>query len=368
MQIEMSTATRSWIRAVGGVLAVLLAIFSAITYAVSLVLGPVLFFFTPEGLGAASRTIQGIPIDLFMAFTFSIPLPLSVGTLFLAVWVVFVASLVLAWFSRNTFPRTIRDALTKPVSTAKANFLFLMPIVTSALLYATILIQQFQETQGVETGSLNFPPQTSPYIILINLIFAVLREEFAFRITSIGIPVGLFLIMRYRSDERISGFLSRLKLLLLAMFSPEHAKIKLGTKNVSANGFLRGISPLEWVLILLTSAVFGSAHFLLGGGWQPGKITTAFLAGFVIGVMYVAYGAYAGVLLHWFFNYYFEVLDRAGATYSGFFQILPNLAELVNLLAGQIVLVVFLLYSAFKLGGYLASKAAGWPAKSDKSA
>jgi len=56
-----------------------------------------------------------------------------------------------------------------------------------------VIIEQFQATQGVQTGNLNFPPATSPYIILLNLAFAPLSEELGFRITSIGIPFGIVL-------------------------------------------------------------------------------------------------------------------------------------------------------------------------------
>ena len=85
-------------------------------------------------------------------------------------------------------------------------------------------------------------------------------------------------------------------------------------------------------------------------------MSTAFLAGLVFAVMYVAYGAYANILLHWFFNYYFTVLEMAGSTYGGIFQAFSTVTELVNLTAGQIVLVAFLLLSAWRLGRYLTVK------------
>lgn len=355
------------VKTAGKVLALFLVVFSIISYITSLALGPVLFFSTSDGLSVASRRIQGIPIEFFVVFTIPVPLAISIGILFVAVWAIFVVCVILAWLSRGGFINSIKGGFTKTMTLAKTNFLFVMPLVSTALLYATVLIQKFQETQGVQTGSLSFPPKTSPYVILLNLAFAPLREEFAFRITSIGIPLGIFLVFLYRYDPRISGLKNRVKLILLATFSPELVKVKLGYRNVGANGFLRGISPLEWVLILITSTIFGLAHYLLGGGWEIGKISTAFLAGLVFAIMFVAYGAYAAVLLHWFFNYYFTVLDLAGSTYGEPFRVLSNYAEFANLAAGQIILVVFLIVSALKFADYLTLKAAGMSQKSESS-
>ena len=355
----MLESIRETAKTLGKGLAVIVVVFSVLSYIVSLALGPILFFSTTDGIGVTSRTIHQIPVSFFMAFDIPIPAPVSVGAMFLGVWVIFVVCIVLAWLSRGGFLNSFKDVLSKSIAMSKTNFLFIMPLAASALLSATVIITQFQETQGVQTGSLNFPPQTSAYLILLELAFAPLREEFAFRITSIGIPLGIFLLFLYRHDPRISGLKNGLKLVLLTMFSPEIAKVKVGYRNVATKGLFRGISPLEWILILTTSLVFGAAHLLLGGGWEIGKVTTAFLAGFVFGIMYVTYGAYASILMHWFFNYFFTILDMAGSTYGGGFPVLSGLVELTNIAAGEIILVVVLLISALKLANYLAAKAAG---------
>lgn len=339
-------------------LALLLVVLSAIGYVVSLALGPVLFFSTSDGLTVAAREIHVLPIDVFMVITFPIPLGVSLGALFLGLWAAFVVCLIFAWLSRGGFVKSIGDVFTKSISLAKTNFLFTMPLVATGLLYTTVLIQQFQETQGVQTGSLSFPPATSPYLILVELAFAPLREEFAFRITSIGIPLAIFLVFAYRSDPKIIRLTDRVKVILLTMLSPERAKAKLGYRTVGANGLLHGISPLEWALILITGAAFGLAHFLLGGGWEVGKITTSFLSGVVFGIAYVAYGAYAPILLHWFFNYYFTVLNLADTTYGGAFHEFSYLTVLTNLLAGQVILVAFLLFTALKIADFLTLRAA----------
>jgi hypothetical protein len=349
---------------VGRVLALLLALFSAATYVITLILGPVLFFTTSDGLSEAARHLHQLPVDIFMLVPLYFPLGISHGALFIAIWIVFVLCIAAAALSKGGFLKSIREALSKPVSIAKTNFLYLMPLVATGLLYATILISDFQTTQGIQTGSLNFPAQTNPYYILLNLAYAPIDEEFAFRITTIGIPVALFLLVTYRSDPRLVGFRKKASFLLLTLFSPELAKSKLGQKTVAANGFVRGISPLEWFLILVSSVMFGVAHYISGGGWEIGKVSTACLAGLVFAVIYVSYGAYADILLHWFFNYYFTVLDMAATAYGSAASGFANFVELGNIAAGPIVLVFFLLVSALRLGDYLTLRASGGTPKS----
>ena len=353
----MSTSKET-AKGVGKLLVLILVVFSTISYLVSLLVGPILFYSTKDGLTVAARHIHQLPIDFFMVLTIPIPLGFSLGVLFAAIWVAFVICFIFAWLSRGGFIASVRNVLTKGETIAKTNFLIVMPLVTSGLLCATILIEQFQVTQGVQTGSLNFPPATSPYLILLELAFAPLNEEFAFRITSIGIPLAIFLAFRYRSDPNVSGWKNTVKFLLLTMLSPERAKSKVGYRNVSADGFFRGISALEWILILITSLAFGSAHYLLGGGWEIGKVSTAFLAGLFFAIMYVAYGAYADILLHWFFNYYFTVLDMAASAYGGVLSAFANISELTTLVAGGVILVIFLIYMAVRIGNSLVERVA----------
>ena len=348
-------------------LALILAVSSAISYFISLALGPVLFFSTSDGLAAANQRIHSVSIALFMILAVPVPLATSLGVLFVVIWGIFLVCMILALFDRGGFLNSVRGALTSSISLAKTNFLYIMPLIASALFSATIIISQFQESAGVQTGSITFPT-TNPYVILTELSFAPLQEEFAFRITSIGLLVGILLLIVYRSDPRISRLKNKAKLVLLAMFSPELAKSRMGYRNVRANGFPKGISPVEWILILLTAAIFGAAHFLAGSGWEVGKISTAFLAGLVFGIVFVAYGAYASILLHWFFNYYFDVLSKAETAYGGIFHQLSGLADISSFFGGQIILVIFLIFSAFRLGSYFATRASGRVERSDSVA
>jgi len=343
--IPTQSKTIENLKTAGRVIALIFSFFSILTYAASLIVGPIMFYTTSDGLTVASRHLHQLPIDVFTLLEIPVPLGVSFGVLFAGMWVIFVLCFIVAGLTKGGFYRSFTDVLYKPIALAKTNFLYLMPLVASGLLYATIFITQVQEAHGVQTGSLNFPPKTSPYVILLNLAFAPLNEEFAFRITTIGIPVAIALLILFRTSPKLAGIKNKVGLILLTMFSPEMAKSKLGYRNVATNGLLHGITMPEWLLIFGSSFAFGAAHFLLGGGWDIGKVSTAFLAGFVFAIMYECYGAYADILMHWFFNYHFTVLDMASTAYGGVMTAFGNLTEISALVGGVIIVIVFVIAS-----------------------
>ena len=79
----------------------------------------------------------------------------------------------------------------------------------------------------------------------------------------------------------------------------------------------------------------------------------------MFGIAYVAYGAYADILLHWFFDYYFTVLDMGGSTYGAGIAAFANLTEGVSLAAGLVVVVVFLIWTALRISNWLTLKVTG---------
>src|SRR5437899_12663364 len=89
----------------------------------------------------------------------------------------------------------------------------------------------------------------------------------------------------------------------------------------------------------LSSAVFGYAHITSSSTWEIGKVTTAAIAGFVMGLAFLIYGAYATILVHWFFNYYSQIswigtlaFDQSSPTY-------PIYAALNKIVGGCVALV-----------------------------
>ncbi len=128
------------------------------------------------------------------------------------------------------------------------------------------------------------------------------------------------------------SWIEKLRILILAPLFPERAKGQVGVKTVRDYGLKQGISLGEWIALLCTSIVFGLVHYLFSGGWGVGKVTSASMAGLVLGLTYLVYGFQAPILLHWFFNYYFTAFEVAT-------ELHPNLASLASMFESTIVLL-----------------------------
>jgi len=218
-----------------------------------------------------------------------------------------------------------------------------MPVVASTLLFAVSLIIAVQDLGGVPTGGLPAPQtDVEAFSLYLNLTYAPLTEEIGFRIFPIGIFLAAHLLVSQAELGTTSqSFFQRLKLLLFSFLYPDKAKRMVeGVKNVAANGVLDGISKSEWIMLLFTSLVFGAAHIVSGAGWEFGKITSTFVQGFVFGLVYLAYGVQASILLHWFFNYYFYSFELAAHCLSSGFDFFVWI-ELLTLRLGLVFLVVF---------------------------
>jgi len=313
---------------------IVISCFFAFTYFLSAMLGPVIFFFTPDGVAASLKHMNGLPVWLFVVISFRVPIMPNVGGVFLFLAGVFFLCLLAAWKFRESFHSVIRKGTSRPAGKLFNNFLVAMPIITSMLLIAFLIITSLQSSVGVQTEP---PPdfqQELPFIQFFQVSYAVLVEEIGFRIS----PIGLFLIIRIleaqiRKGIVLSGW-ERLKLFFTALIYPDKAKKTVGLKTVSDFGIRKGTSLGEWILIFLTAFVFGLAHFLVGD-WTVGKIIPTFVTGLALGLVYIAYGAYAPILLHWFFNYYTWVLfDENATVYYPYFLPISNLAALMIFAVG----------------------------------
>ena len=324
------------------IITVLLTVFF---YLFAIFLGPTLFFFTPEGLAASMDHLSALPVWFFTIIGFSIPIEIEFGVVFLFIWGVFTASFVAAWKLRENFHRVIRESVVQPIEKLFRNSLFALPFITSMTLIALLALQSFQEVGGIPTGTPPLPGE--PFLDFFELSYAAVVEEIGFRI----IPIGAFLVIYlFWSGKNLVMFSlgQRLKLFVTSLLFPDIAKGMAGMKTVDEHGIRDGISSGEWGMVLFTAAIFGLAHFLLGGGWEIGKTTSAAIAGLVLGLSYLIYGAQAAIIIHWFFNAYFD-------TYFLFSDIYPaatpfsNSAIMISVILGIFgwLTVVFLSY--FKL-------------------
>jgi hypothetical protein len=139
-----------------------------------------------------------------------------------------------------------------------------------------------------------------------NLTYSPIAEEIGFRVTALGLALGIIAMVRIllKSREATAPHGSNpIRLILLTMIYPDYAKGKAGLPTIAGDGW-RGIHWAEWLAVIGVSTIFGLDHYTSGSGWGPGKVLTAGLSGFVLGLTYMAYGPYADILLHWFFNFY----------------------------------------------------------------
>jgi len=320
----------------GSVVGVVL--FLVASYFLALLLGPTLFFLTPKGVASSGQFLDVLPIQLFGVFDLFVPVGLSWGSLFLLLWGVFLVCFVVSWGWRKSLHRVVGEALSRSAGGWFDNWLFTMAVVASVLLAAFVLITALQNVVGVETGVPSLPENS--FEAYLTLAYATLAEEISLRISPIGLFLAVYLFLAGGNAVAAMSFWRRAKLFFAAFLCPDKAKGTVGFRTVAANGFKGGISLGEWVMVLVTALVFGLMHLVSGVGWGPGKVTTAFMNGFVFGLVYLAYGFQAPILLHWFLNYYFYTYFLAAEFYPSVYSLMV-LLESVNIYVGLFGLFAF---------------------------
>jgi len=313
------------------IIAVLFLVFS---YFLSLPLGLALFFFTPPRLDVSRLYLLELQIPLFLDPDFSIPVAINAGLVFLFLLGVYTLCFASAWMFRESLHSVIRKGFSHPFSQLFNNNLFAMPIITSMLFIAFIIIHVFL---GVPTGPGPFEPSEDPlqpFKDFFAVTYSPLVEEIGFRV----IPIGIFLIayLFVIGRERVGTLLGGefLKVLFLIPLYPDKAKELLGVRTVREFG-IRGISLAEWIMIIFTSVAFGLVH--IGGGWEAGKSISASINGLAFGLVYLLYGVQAPILLHWFFNYYLSGYGAYGLALD-FYPIISPIFLLIFL--GTLILGV----------------------------
>ena len=306
-------------------------------------LGILVFFSTAEGLKFSQDMMSLHPLLIV-----DVEMTVNIGLYFLFLWWVFALCFAAAWKYRASLSNKIREFFSSAAKRSPfSNNLLAMPLITSMLLVATIVLNYLQTRGGVPTGSF---PSSDPFLDFLKVSRAPLVEEIIFRI----IPIGAFLVTyvfiagkRTRPDFSWS---QRLKTIILSVFQPEKAKETVGLKTIGKHGLFGGIIWAEWVMVFLTASIFGVAHYL--GGWGPGKISQAAMSGAVFALAYLYYGIQAPILLHWYFNYYFTVFDLSSSYYSAEVDFAYFLAVSTNVFLGilmWIAMMIFGIMAVFKV-------------------
>lgn len=301
------------------------------------------FFFTQEGLALST---QSFPFPVLILFVVGFVTPsLNVGGVFLLTWTIYAICFLGAWRWRESFHNVLGGSMSGKPRSIFSNFLFAMPLFSTMALTAVLAIIYSQAAAGVETGVLQLPPDL--HEAFLDLAYGPLIEELAFRLVPIGLLMVLYVFSAAKNVQVVSSMGSRLKLFLYAFIYPEGAKRVAGLPNVSEHGTWRGISSSEWVMVVVTSAVFSLAHVLFPIGWEIGKITSAFVQGFFFAVTYIAYGFEAPILLHWFTNYYLYFFDPSLAE-----KFFPTTIGLLSIIEILILVVGIFGWVAFAVAGF----------------
>lgn len=287
------------------------SLFIAFTYPISLLLGVYIMYMPQLGLEYLRHSTQIYFISYMIVF--SIPFRVNRASLFASLTMLYIIFLAAsAKLGRNiteAFHRSWRDT-----SGLSDNWLLYMPTVSGMLLLLVTALQSLQESAGIPTGSINFP---NPYGGLLSLAYSPVIEEIGFRLTPIGTVTGIYLA---RYGKPLTA--------LLSVLWPDKGKEKLRLPNIQRNGF-KGVTKPEWIAIAVSSALFGLIHYMAGGGWNIGKISSAAVAGIALALIYLWKGIHASILLHWFFNYYSYVWEVAE---TGNFQLFTGLNATIYIL------------------------------------
>jgi hypothetical protein len=263
---------------------------------------------------------------------------------FLFLWMIFLLCFIAAWKIRKSFREAVSKAFRSSFVGLFDNWLFAMPLIASVLLFVVSSIIDLQNLVNVPTGGLPAPrTDAETFELYLNLARAPIIEELAFRVIPIGIVVlTQSLLIRGGGDGNSTSVKQRSKMFLLSFLFPDKVKGIVGVENVETKGVVSGIRKEEWLILLFTSLVFAIAHLAPGVGWQFGKITSSFVQGLVFGIVFLAYGFQASILLHWFFNYYFYTF-QLGSYYLSWNLSFFSWIETVTLWLGAAFTVVFIL-------------------------
>lgn len=291
---------------------IIITVVTVFLYFFAIILEPLLFYFTPEGINASLFQLTTLS-GWFLNIQLRLPISLPLGIIFIGLWSIFTLSFVGAWKLKNSFHRVIKESLTNPTKTLFNNSLFAMSFINNMTLVLILMINSLQEAGGIPTGT---PPiQDKPFVDFFALSYSVVVEEIGFRLLPIGIFLLFSLLLVAKKREIVFSLSQKIKIFFLTILIPDKAKNMVDIKTVKKSGIKNGISTGEWGILLFTSLVFGLAHFNPGLSWEIGKISSAAVSGFIIGLSYLIYGAPAAIILHWFFNCYLNTFFLLSEVY-----------------------------------------------------
>ncbi len=277
-----------------------------------------------SGNYSASSPVYSVAYDFFFA-SVQVPLVGNFGSVFVVLSAIYLGFLLLAARQGAGLLRALRASVSDGYDALFTNPLAATLVLLGAVSFATILVDTFQTSAGISTGSLT----GDPFLLLLNFTLAPLTEEATFRLIMIGLPVLVLSLVMFRdfSPLKAARALWRPSSVWDVDEDDETATVTIRSfKETGPSIFpegssdslkVRAIKPVVYVFLFLSSFIFGYAHYASGAGWGPGKVSEAALAGLALGYLYIKYGFQTNVLLHWSVNYVGTIFSFFGQAVYG---------------------------------------------------
>ncbi len=148
--------------------------------------------------------------------------------------------------------------------------LYWVSVLFCANLFFEIVIFGLAEAlgSGVDTSWMD---EYTDDQMLVLLAYAPVWEELITRVMLIGLPIFLIQLVRTRN---------------------------IGSAKLILGGF--GMNKIAFILMIVSGIVFGMAHYY---AWGMTKAAVTCIGGFVLGYVYIRFGLYAAIVMHFLTDY-----------------------------------------------------------------
>jgi hypothetical protein len=297
-----------------------------LTFKTALAFGMITFI--AQLLVAVVTLLYGIPIVLPEIVNYSYPVYLAApflitlfrlsGDALAAYYLLIVAAVIMstAWLFLKSSRGYARELLGK-ANSREHSAIFDLCGLTFGILFFDFTFVLILSLFGLD---LTDATSGSPlWELLFTLANASVWEEIVVRVLLIGLPLLIIDLYRRSSKRKISYILG--------------------------GGFALGLP--ETALLVLSSAIFGIAHF---EGWGAWKVFPASVAGLAFGYMFLRHGLASAIILHFGFNYMSlpsEVFDG-----SVFLVVMTGLGLLLWIALG----FVFFIYYCSRMAEFVSRR------------
>ncbi len=262
------------------------------------------------GTQIVAPEIVNVSYSLYIVVPLIISIVTIGGHLLLAYYYIIVIAIVAsaAWFLIRGIGGFVKELTMKAESRRHSQIFDVCGLLFAVLFFNTAVVMLI----ALAGGDVNVPGQDLDlWEMLFVLANASVWEELVSRVLLVGVPLVFIDAIRKRHDRKAHAYF-------------------LG------GGFTIGLA--EVALLLVSSTVFGLAHF--AGGWGAWKVVPTAVAGLAFGYLFLRHGLAAAIVLHFGFDY----LQMPMTVFESFsIELLTGISILLWLLLG---LVMFTYYAS----------------------